>query len=179
MDQISPPEQDAGLAFEALRGEVSLLRRAVEGLTAERQAMPDYAPTLAQLDADLKKIMDWARKVSERPGLRMTPASLAEELVIAGAKVRAGDHRAMDDAATRLEAQVARIDAMVVRNRLAAEQRRHVRWFAATGLALGILLWSFLPGSIARSLPASWHVPEMLAARMIGTPGSSGEIRRK
>jgi len=33
----------------------------------------------------------------------------------------------------------------------------------------GILLWSFLPGFVARSLPESWHVPQWMAARTLGT----------
>lgn len=31
-----------------------------------------------------------------------------------------------------------------------------------------MLLMAILPGVVARSLPASWHVPEWMAARMIG-----------
>src|SRR3546814_19910237 len=44
---------DPASAFEALRGEISLLRRAVEGLTAERQAAPNYKPTLAAMAEQL------------------------------------------------------------------------------------------------------------------------------
>jgi len=32
----------------------------------------------------------------------------------------------------------------------------------------GILLWTILPGAVARSLPESWHVPERMASRMMG-----------
>ena len=38
MDSETNTSNDPASAFEALRGEISLLRRAVEGLTAERQA---------------------------------------------------------------------------------------------------------------------------------------------
>src|SRR3546814_2326084 len=47
---------DPASAFEALRGEISLLRRAVEGLTAERQAAPNYKPTLAAMAERLAAI---------------------------------------------------------------------------------------------------------------------------
>src|SRR3546814_19557232 len=40
---------DPASAVEALRGEISLLRRAVEGLTAERQGAPNYKPKLAAM----------------------------------------------------------------------------------------------------------------------------------
>ena len=41
---------DPARAFEKLRGEVSLLRLAVEGLTAAREniEIPDYQPTLTK-----------------------------------------------------------------------------------------------------------------------------------
>ena len=41
----------APLAFEALRGEVALVRRAVAGLAAERASIdiPDYSETLGQI----------------------------------------------------------------------------------------------------------------------------------
>jgi Family of unknown function (DUF6118) len=35
------------------------------------------------------------------------------------------------------------------------------------GVLGGILLWSFLPGTIARAVPESWHWPERIAARML------------
>jgi len=41
------PATDLAQAFEALRGEVSLTRMALEGLTAARERIPDYSPTLA------------------------------------------------------------------------------------------------------------------------------------
>ena len=50
------------------------------------------------------------------------------------------------------------------------EQRRRLKWAARSGLLAGMLLWSFLPGVIARALPASWHIPERIAARTVGEP---------
>jgi hypothetical protein len=32
----------------------------------------------------------------------------------------------------------------------------------------GILLWLFLPGTIARAVPENWYWPERIAARMVG-----------
>jgi Family of unknown function (DUF6118) len=36
------------------------------------------------------------------------------------------------------------------------------------GVLGGILLWSFLPGAIARAVPESWHWPQRMAAGMVG-----------
>lgn len=57
----------------------------------------------------------------------------------------------------------------------AGEQRRRLALGSGGGLLAGILLWSFLPGMIARSAPESWHWPESMAARTIGLPmGEAG-----
>ncbi|WP_260928978.1 hypothetical protein [Novosphingobium sp. 9] len=44
----------------------------------------------------------------------------------------------------------------------ASRDRQHLRFVQAgiAGLLAGIVLWSFLPGVIAWSLPASWHAPD-------------------
>jgi hypothetical protein len=33
-----------------------------------------------------------------------------------------------------------------------------------------MLLWSFLPRAILRAIPRSWHMPEAVAAHIIGEP---------
>jgi Family of unknown function (DUF6118) len=38
------------------------------------------------------------------------------------------------------------------------------------GVLGGILLWSFLPGTIARAVPESWHWPERMAEGMLNEP---------
>jgi hypothetical protein len=43
-----------------------------------------------------------------------------------------------------------------------------VVWGVIGGLIAEILLWSIIPGAIARRLPTSWHVSEWMAARVMG-----------
>jgi hypothetical protein len=40
---------------------------------------------------------------------------------------------------------------------------------AVGGLLAGCLLWSFLPGTLARAFPTGWHLPERLA-HTVGEP---------
>src|SRR3546814_19354006 len=47
-------------------------------------------------------------------------------------------------------------------------QREHLLWGIGGGVLAGCLLWSFLPGVIARAMPESWRWPERIAARTIG-----------
>src|SRR3546814_11278589 len=82
---------DLAQAFAELRSEVSLLRRAIEGLTAERQNAPDYAPTLKVLSGRLTRIEAFMGEVSESPAMRLTPANLAVSTERASETARAGD----------------------------------------------------------------------------------------
>lgn len=74
----------AAHAFSELRGEVSLLRRAVE-----RTSQPDYAPSLEAISIRLEHVVTWAQKVSERPGIKLSPKDLEREIAEAAAIRRA------------------------------------------------------------------------------------------
>jgi hypothetical protein len=74
-----------------------------------------------------------------------------------------------------LSRSIGRIDGIVERSQAADRQWRDKLWSAAGGMIAGILLWSVLSGAVARSLPASWNVPEWMAARTMGmTPHEAG-----
>ncbi|MEW6020204.1 MAG: DUF6118 family protein, partial [Pseudomonadota bacterium] len=71
------PSDPASEAFEWLRLEVALLRRAVEGLAAERdQPAPDYSPTLAALKKSLSEVQATLEALGERPALVLGPEHL-------------------------------------------------------------------------------------------------------
>jgi hypothetical protein len=115
----------------------------------------------------LGALIGWAQKLADRPALRLTPTDMADEMVQAAAYVREADRQTVEGITKRLEAQVARTDAMVERSRQVFQQRQIVWRMTAAGFVAGILLWSVLPGTLTRSLPARWHMPERLAARML------------
>ena len=52
--------------------------------------------------------------------------------------------------------------------RTTAEQRQQLYQVAGGACLAAILLWSFLPGTIARAMPDSWHWPERMATQMVG-----------
>jgi hypothetical protein len=159
---------DPANAFEALRGEISLLRRAVEGLTAERQNAPDYTPTLDATAKRLGEIGQFMKVVAESPAMRLTPTSLATEISTAAEVARAGDRETIDRADAVIRGSITGINRVVEQAWTADRQNR---WLVATGLIClfaGMLLWSVLPGEIARALPAKWDMPEKMAARTLG-----------
>ena len=53
---------------------------------------------------------------------------------------------------------------------VAADQRERFIWAASEGVLAGCLLWSILPGVIARSLPDNWNMPEKIEARVLREP---------
>lgn len=161
---------NAGQAFDALRGEVALLRRAIESLAAQSGTLdiPDYSETLGQMALHMKASARTLKDMAASPALDMTPESLAKQIEAAAQAARASDHAAQTAARKQLDTATADMRQIVSHARTADEQRRHLVWVAGGGLLAGIILWSFLPGMIARSAPTSWHWPESMAARTIG-----------
>lgn len=172
MDQdpvSSEPESFADRAFDDLRGEVGLLRRAIEQLVSERQKneTPDYTPTLAASAARLDEIAKFMAAVVRSPAMRLTPEAVANEIAAAGQTARAGDRETIDRAGAALRASIASIDGVVERAWTADRQSRWLVGTGVVGVIAGMLIWSVVPGEIARSLPAAWLVPERMAARTL------------
>lgn len=162
-------ETGIAAAFEELRREVSLARAAVEGLTAARERMPDYGPTLAAISETLKSTAAVTARIERSPAVSLSPEAMTAEIVKAGAGARSADAKLIHDASAALSRGCGQIDLMIKRGQAADRQLRQKGWIGVSGLLAGVLLWSFLPGTIARSLPADWAMPERLAAGMIGT----------
>lgn len=145
-DQITPAEaqSSAALAFEELRGEVSLLRRAIEGLTAERQNQPDYGPTLEALIRSNEEIREWAKKVSGRPAIKLTPQGLAEQIEAVAARSRAQDQQVLEVARSHLAHAADELKAISVATRTAYEQARMLKIVGGicfpAGMMLGVLI---------------------------------------
>jgi hypothetical protein len=167
-EETDGPVSDAARAFEALRAEISLTRHAVEGLTAARERIPDYTPTLGEITADLKALQDALERIEQCPAFALTPAALTMGIVKAAGAARAEDARKLDEAREVLSRSIGRIDGIVDRGQAAEGQKRRLIWGCAGTAVAAVLLWSVLPGAIARTLPASWHVPEWMAARTMG-----------
>lgn len=164
----SAPADEIAEAFEALRGEVSLTRRAVEGLTAAREHVPDYSATLGKMVEALKQAAEGIDRVERSPAVRLSPAAMADEIRKASVEARAEDHALIRESRDGLIRSIGRIDGIVERGQAADRQLRRVIWAGISGALGGMLLMAILPGVVARSLPASWHVPEWMAARTIG-----------
>jgi hypothetical protein len=64
---------------------------------------------------------------------------------------------------------------MIERGQAVTRRAHRERWIALSGVLVGIITWSILPGVIVRSLPESWHAPEWMTARIMGVePAGAG-----
>ena len=162
------PADNPAIAFEELRRAVSLTRAAVEGLTAARERIPDYSDTLSEILAAQKDADARLNRIERSPAISLSPAAMAAEIVKASEAARAADQKQVHEVRDEMLRAIGRIETMVDHGR-AAHQQRRILISTSVGAATGaILLMAILPGAIARSLPASWHVPEWMAARTIG-----------
>ena len=153
-DHYEGAPDEAAAAFEALRREFYELRRFV-ALTEEQR--PDYAPTLGAVAASLAKI-------EAHPALYLTPQAHANQLrAVQEAAQRQGE-QALASATSRMSNVAGDLARTLDQARTADRQNWRLVQVGGGALALGAVLWAVLSGPVARALPASWAVPEKMAA---------------
>lgn len=169
--------------IEQMRGEVAMMRRAVESVAAERISIdvPDYSETLGELQRDVNTAAENIARIGQflkqAPALAMTPEQLAQRITAAGATARREDQAALATAKKGLEDVTRQLHGYVVSGRTGDEQNRWLRWTAGIGIIVGIALWAAFGGALLRATPDSWRWPEHAAARTLG--GSTWEgVRR-
>ncbi len=133
-------QSSAVRAFEDLRGEISLLRRAIEGLTAERRDQPDYGPTLEALAASSKQIRGWAKRINEQPALQLTPQRLSDQIEAASSRLRQQERQELAAEHARLAASIAEVKAISWQARSAYEQVRREKIIGGVCFLSGLLL---------------------------------------
>ena len=166
-----PVERDpAAEAFARLEGELALMRRAVQHLAAERAdiVIPDYGATLTEMTKRLEHMAENLDCIEEHPAMQVTPDSFGRRIEAAAEAARRGDQTRINNAYNELRQAAQDMRGVTSHARNSADQRRKVFQAVGAGVLGGILLWSFLPGAIARSVPESWHWPERMAAKMVG-----------
>lgn len=160
----------AAEAFARLEGELALMRRAVQHLAAERAdiVIPDYRATLTDMAKRMSAIGESLNTMAGHPAMQMTPDSIGQRITAAAEAARRSDQDRISQARGDLSHAAQEMLSVTAHARTVAEQRQQLYQVAGGALLAGILLWSFLPGTIARAMPESWHWPERLAARMVG-----------
>jgi hypothetical protein len=151
---------------------MALVRRAVQHLAAERAdiVIPDYGKTLGGMAKRLDAMLGSLGDIAEHPAMKMTPEGFRKHIEVAAVAARRADHESIEQARNDSRQATQDLKATLIQVRTVDEQRRRLWQGIGGGALAGILLWSFLPGTIARAMPESWHWPERMAARMTGAP---------
>jgi hypothetical protein len=142
----------ATLAFEALRAEVALVRRAVAGLSAERASIeiPDYNETLGHIMRASAATAQNLKALAEMPALRRSATDWGRDIAFAAEDARRSDQQAFAQAQHELERMVRDMAASLRSARSAEDQRLWLIWTAASATAAGMLLMAIVMGLIAR-----------------------------
>ena len=159
-------------AFARLEGEMAMVRHTVQNMARERAdiVIPDYTATLGQMADQLAKVSKTLTAIGNKPAIEMTPEDIAVQMKRASLDMLRDSSDLFRHGRKDLDLAIGRLAAIVGRVRAEAEQKRQAWRFAGMGLAAGILLWSILPGTIARAMPESWQWPERMARKAVGEP---------
>ena len=180
-DDEDRQEGDAAAeAFEAMRGELALLRRAVEGLAAERAQAPepiDYSETLGKITKGLNAALHRVDVLAKAAEDGVAPRYVADRIVAAGGSARAEDQRTIATARQGFEDATRALHGRVASARHRDEQNRWLMFAAIGGVIVGMILWAAIGGMIARATPNSWRWPERMATRTLG--GTTWEGARR
>ncbi|GAA0659807.1 hypothetical protein FHT00_003519 [Sphingomonas insulae] len=175
MDEEDHERDAAAEAFEGVRGELALLRRAIEGIAArdDRPEPPDYGETLGQItklaNATLHRA-EFMRKAIEEEAVARQVANR-----ITGAV--AEDRQAIKTAAGELRDATRALQAVAASARRGDEQNRWLVRAAIGGIVVGMIVWAVFAGIVARSVPTGWQWPERMAARTLDMPMWEGGQR--
>ena len=161
---------EAAQAFSRLEGEMAMMRRAVQHLAAERAdiVIPDYTPTLGQMAGRLEQLSESLVAMGGKPALKLTPEAIADQIRQGSLDMQRDSRELFSQGRRDLDFATGQLGTLVGRARTQEEQQRYAWRMAGAGLVAGILLWSILPGTIARAMPERWHWPERLAGKVLG-----------
>lgn len=174
-----PRAESAAEAFARLEdrvagldGRIALMARAVEHMAAERLniEIPDYTPTLEKTNAYLAAVDKRLKAIEDAPALDMTPEDMGARIAAAAHKAREADRASVEQVQQSQADAVRALHRIIGNARTRAQHHQQLLWGIGGGIIAGCLLWSFLPGTMLRALPQSWHMPESMAAHIIGEP---------
>ena len=136
------PVDEAAAAFEELRQEIALMRRALGGLSAEHAAIeiPDYSQTLGKMAAALNAILRTNKELSQFPALQMNAQNWAEHIADASRAARQADREALDRARSGFDEITRTLTASFASARAADAQLMWILGAAGSGPAVGVLI---------------------------------------
>ena len=145
-------QDEAARAFEELRAEINVQRRAIEALfdQLESSRPPDYAPTLGVISERIGEVEERLASYEEHPALKLTPEQHGRAVANAGADLLRNAVQVFDREARETERERHQLARMIGTVRDRHQQRRALIWTAVVSLAAGLVLFpllaAFAPG---------------------------------
>ena len=144
----------AAQAFEALRQEVALLRRAVTGLAADQSSIevPDYSESIARITSMVSSIGKRLVALSETPAFGYTPRDWSHEIEMASEEARRKDRESIMLSGEILRKTTEDLTRSLMSAREAAKQQQWLLWTGGGGVLAGMLLWALCIGPAIRAM---------------------------
>jgi hypothetical protein len=140
------------------------------GLAAERaaNASPDYSETLAKIVRECAATAANLKMLAAMPALQRTVQDWAREIAAAGKEARRSDQQALTEARDALQQAARDMTAKLSSAKSEDKQRQWLLWTGTAGVFAGMFLLTIGIGPLARIMPESWHLPERIAANIVG-----------
>jgi hypothetical protein len=141
---------DPAKAFDDLRAEVALQRRAVEALgdVLEAHPAPDLSIDIARI---LKGQAQLLEVLEKHPALQLTPVQYGQAIADAGSSVIRNAAQQLQRATQEIEQERSQLVRLIGTVRYGGQQRHVLAWTGSLALVAGLLLSPLL----MRSLPVS------------------------
>jgi len=168
-DPLAADEVVLDQAFARLSGRISTLSRAVDRFADRQDELVgrDYSDDLAKIEKSFEETTEALDNLAAQPVLQLTPDRLAEQLRIAGGRVRSDDHEKWQSAQNQLGEITSSLEKRLGAARLHDEQNRWVAIGAGIAGVLAFVAGCTMPPVIDRTVPASWQWPERRAANLL------------
>ena len=139
---------DPAQAFEDLRAEVSVLRRAIEALPSamRENRSPDYSQDLAVIGKGLDEVGEQLETILKSPALTRTPEQQGQAIASAGANLIREAAQRLDRAAQEAERERARLSGIIGQAWAQDRQFKLLCWTGGAALAVGLLLSPIVAG---------------------------------
>jgi len=139
---------DPAQAFEDLRAEVSVLRRALEALPGawEESRPPDYTPSLGTIAQGMATVESRLAGIEKHPALRLTPEQHQQAVAQAGNVLMREAAQKLDRAAQDAERERHQLAGLIGTVRKQDAQRNWLLWAASGALVVGLLVSPFVAG---------------------------------
>ena len=144
------PSADPAQAFEDLRAEVSVMRRAVEALPGawEENQPPDYSPDLGRIAKGLAVVAVQLDAINKHPALTMTQEQHRQAVAPAGNGLMRKAAQKLDRATQDAERERQQLAGLIGTARRQDEQRTWLIYAALVAFAVGLLVSPFVAGAL-------------------------------